>query len=72
MTSKGSPVKYEECPIFNLPEFITEHWDMPTLCAEFECKECALPEAKRHCDNAPCVFLVEKFCEPPSVDDIPF
>lgn len=37
--------KYTACPIFDLDDFILEHWDRNTLCASFDCEVCvATPE----------------------------
>ena len=28
------------CPIWELPEFVREHWDLHFLCADADCPEC--------------------------------
>ena len=34
------------CPVWELEDFYTNHWDFETLCSEFRCRECvAEPEA---------------------------
>lgn len=29
------------CPVWQLEDFYTDHWDFETLCSEFGCAECA-------------------------------
>lgn len=40
---KVAMVKAEKqgtCPIWLLDDFYTSHWDIPTLCSGFPCREC--------------------------------
>ena len=36
----GRGKKCEACPIWTLDGWLFDHWDIPTLCGEFRCKEC--------------------------------
>ena len=58
------------CPVCELDDFYTNHWDFPTLCSEFRCATCvATPEDMGFVDWEP---LPETQAEQEEKWEIPF